>query len=111
MKAIPRATPNDSIVSPLEGNTRGCVFVRRRRHLARQYQVAVTIARNMGPAAIDAPRAAPPVPRRLRQPVSVPDPASKLRATMEELGPTFVKLGQLLSTRPDPITDPRYSRS
>ncbi len=30
-------------------------------------------------------------------------PAQRLRAVLEELGPTFVKLGQVLSTRPDLI--------
>jgi ubiquinone biosynthesis protein len=35
-----------------------------------------------------------------------PGPAH-LRAALEELGPTFVKLGQLLSTRPDLVTE-RY---
>ena len=33
----------------------------------------------------------------------------KLRMLFEELGPTFVKLGQILSTRPDLIT-PEYAR-
>ena len=30
-------------------------------------------------------------------------PAERMRMALEELGPTFVKLGQLLSTRPDVI--------
>jgi len=33
------------------------------------------------------------------------DPAGELRAALEELGPTFVKLGQILATRPDLLPD------
>src|SRR5436305_14578710 len=32
-------------------------------------------------------------------------PAERMRLAFEELGPTFVKLGQLLSTRPDVIPE------
>ena len=31
--------------------------------------------------------------------------AQRVRLAMEELGPTFIKLGQLLSTRPDLLSD------
>jgi ubiquinone biosynthesis protein len=46
--------------------------------------------------------------RRLLGSRDVPDiarlsPAERMRLVLEELGPTFVKLGQLLSTRPDVI--------
>src|SRR6516165_8881778 len=33
--------------------------------------------------------------------------AARLRRALEELGPTFMKLGQVLSTRPD-LVPPRY---
>src|SRR5450631_136242 len=46
--------------------------------------------------------------RRLLRSKSTPDiarlsAAERMRLALEELGPTFVKLGQLLSTRPDVI--------
>ncbi len=45
------------------------------------------------------------LPRRLlkQAPASRLSPAEHLRLALEELGPTFVKLGQILSTRPDLI--------
>ena len=40
-----------------------------------------------------------------RQPTDQPRRGQRLRKALEELGPVFVKFGQMLSTRPDLIPD------
>jgi ubiquinone biosynthesis protein len=48
-----------------------------------------------------------PVPSNGKQAAQVPAKAEELAADLEAMGPTFVKLGQLLSTRPD-LLPPAY---
>ena len=79
----------------------------RPRHLRRYRHIAEVLTRHgfgalvtqLGLAGqLDLPR------RILRQEVRPEDettPAQHVRLALEELGPTFVKLGQILSTRPD----------
>jgi ubiquinone biosynthesis protein len=79
----------------------------RPRHLNRYRQIAEVMARH-GFGAVVAEMGlggALNIPRRLlrREPVTAtrPTAAQHLREALEELGPTFVKLGQIASTRPE----------
>ncbi len=81
--------------------------VRRVRHLGRYRQIVQILARHGFGAIVDQLGLTSLLnwPMRLRrQPPPPPQtPAERVRLAIEELGPTFVKLGQVLSTRPDLI--------
>lgn len=78
---------------------------RRRRVAARYRQVAEVLGRYGFGLLLDELGLERLRPRLLRR---EPDPelerrGARLRRALEELGPTFVKLGQILSTRPDVV--------
>jgi len=80
--------------------------VRSGRNLARLIRVALTLARHDALFPLESVPAAAPLLRfgRVfgRRPGSVPPrPGQRLAAAFSELGPSFIKLGQLLSTRAD----------
>lgn len=83
------------------------LITRRLRQLGRAAEVARVLVRYGGYHIVDFLGLRQLVPRRMRHPGTPTDFATKLRAAIEELGPTYVKLGQMLSTRPD-IVPPRY---
>ncbi len=79
---------------------------RRARNLQRYYRIVTVLARHgfgpfLGSLQMDRHLAMPAALFRQKAPSTALTPAEHLRLAMEELGPTFVKLGQILSTRPD----------
>ncbi len=87
--------------------------ISRVRHLQRYREVARVLVRHGFGEIVDLLELVPylSLPRRILRrggdkgsPLGVPQ---RLRLALEELGPTFVKLGQVLSTRPD-LLPPSY---
>jgi len=86
---------------------------RRIRHLKRYREIASVLVRQGFGELVDLLELQPylALPRQLlhrrRQEVPPLGTPQRVRLAMEELGPTFVKLGQVLSTRPD-LIPPAY---
>jgi len=80
--------------------------LRSTRNLARLIRIGLTLARYDALFPLDAVPAAMPFQRvgralKLRHAGSLERPGQRLAAALGELGPSFIKLGQLLSTRAD----------
>jgi ubiquinone biosynthesis protein len=81
-------------------------MLRSVRNLARLIRIGITLSRHDALFPLDAFPAAAPLVRigRLlarRATAAAPRPGQRLTAAFGELGPSFIKLGQLLSTRAD----------
>ena len=76
------------------------------RNLARLFAIARTLARHDALFPLELAGVAPAVVWAAKQ-VSARDapgrPGQRLARALQELGPTFIKVGQLLSVRPDVV--------
>lgn len=82
------------------------VFERRRRHFDRYVEIGGILARHGWESILSRFGLAQVFQVRGWGRGAIPEPV-QVRETLEELGPTFVKLGQVLSTRPD-VLPPEY---
>ena len=74
------------------------------RHLHRYREIAVALARNGFGYVVSEmgfPEAIPFIGNNQRKDIQKKTIGERIRLMLEELGPTFVKLGQIASTRPD----------